>query len=104
MANKFKKKDQVIVIAGKSKGHIGHIERVFADDYLIVTGANMKKKHIKADPQNNKPGEIKSVEGRIHQSNVALYDADKKSRIKVAFKLNEQNVKQRVNKETGDPI
>ena len=48
MAVKFKKNDQVIVTTGKSKGHVGVIERVYKDGYVIVTGANMKKKHVKA--------------------------------------------------------
>ena len=100
MAVKFKKNDQVIVTTGKSKGHVGVIERVYKDGYVIVTGANMKKKHVK--PQQDKPGEIKSVEGRIHQSNVAHYDG--KNRIKVGFKLNDEKVKIRYNKATGEQI
>ena len=100
MAVKFKKNDQVFVTTGKSKGHVGVIERVDKDGYVIVTGANMKKKHVK--PQQDKPGEIKSVEGRIHRSNVAHYDG--KNRIKVGFKLNDDQVKIRFNKANGEQI
>ena len=100
MAEKFKKNDQVIVTTGKSKGHVGVIERVFTDGYVIVTGSNMKMKHIK--PQNDKPGERKSVEGRIHRSNIAHYTG--KERVKVGFKLSEDNVKIRYNKATGEQI
>jgi len=104
MANKLKKNDQVIVTTGKSKGHVGVIDRVRTDGYLIVSGANMRKKCIKADPQNNIAGEIKSVEGKIHASDVALYDVENKKRIKVGFKINEDGTKVRVNKQTGKPV
>ena len=103
MAEKFKKGDQVIVMTGKSKGHQGSIEKVLSDGYLIVTGANMRKKCVKADPQNNKPGEIKSIEGKIHRSNVAHYSASTKKHFKVGVKVVDGN-RVRVNKSTGDQL
>lgn len=104
MASKLKKNDQVIVTTGKSKGHVGAITRILADGYIIVSGANIRKKCVKADPQNNIKGEIKSIEGKIHHSNVALYDADKKQKIKVGFKQEDGKPKARVNKETGEAV
>lgn len=104
MASKLKKNDQVIVTTGKSKGHLGVITKILENGYLIVSGANMRKKCIKADPQNNVVGEIKSIEGKIHHSNVALYDSNTKKRVKVGFKLNDNGAKERVNKDTGEPV
>ena len=104
MASKLKKNDQVIVTTGKSKGHVGVITSILRNGYLIVSGANMRKKCIKADPQNNVVGEIKSIEGKIHHSNVALYDSNTKKRVKVGFKLNDNGAKERVNKDTGEPV
>lgn len=104
MAQKLRKGDQVIVLTGKSRGHVGVIDKVMAGGYLIVSGANMRKKFIKADPQNNIEGEIKSVEGKIHASNVALYDLKAKKKIKVGFKIDEKGVKTRVNKATGEAV
>ena len=104
MASKLKKNDQVIVQTGKSKGHVGTITKIVADGYIIVSGANMRKKCIKADPQNNVAGEIKSIEGKIHHSNVALYDSNTKKRIKVGFKQEGDSPKVRVNKDTGDQV
>lgn len=104
MASKLKKNDQVIVTTGKSKGHVGSITRVLPDGYVIVSGANMLKKCVKADPQNNVKGEIKSIEGKIHHSNVALYDAEKKQRVKVGFKQEDGKSKIRINKTTGDAV
>lgn len=103
MAEKFKKGDQVIVRTGKSKGHQGSIEKVLSDGYLIVSGANMRKKCVKADPQNNKPGEIKSIEGKIHRSNVAHYDAAKKVHFKVGIQVVDGK-RVRVSKSTGDQV
>lgn len=104
MAQKLRKNDQVIVTTGKSKGHVGVVDRVLPGGYLIVSGANMRKKCQKADPQNNKEGGIISVEGKIHASNVALYDIDAKKIIKVGFQIKEDGSKVRVNKATGDPV
>ncbi len=104
MANKLKKNDQVIVTTGKSKGHVGTISKIRTDGYIIVSGANMRKKCIKADPQKNVVGEIKSIEGKIHHSNVALYDADTKKSIKVGFKKEGDAPKVRFNKDTGEPV
>lgn len=104
MANKLRKNDQVIVLKGKSKGHVGVIDKILSDGYLIVSGANMRKKCIKADPQNNIPGEIKSIEGKIYHANIALYDVKAEKPIKVGFRINEDGTKVRVNKATGDPV
>lgn len=104
MAQKLRKNDQVIVLTGKSRKHVGVIDKVLSGGYLIVSGANMRKKCIKADPQNNIEAEIKSIEGKIHGSNVALYDINAKKVIKVGFKVNEDGTKIRVNKATGDPV
>ena len=103
MASKLKKNDQVIVVTGKSKGHVGAILKVLDNGYLIVSGANMRKKCIKADPQNNIAAEIKSIEGKIHHSNVALYNADQKKKIKVGFKTVDGS-KVRVNKASGEQV
>ena len=104
MASKLRKGDQVIVLCGKSKGHVGEIIRVYTDGYVKVSGANLKKKCVKADPQNDIKGEIKTIEGRIHRSNVALYNADTKKKIKVGFKLEADKPKIRVDKATGEQV
>ena len=104
MASKLKTNDQVIVTTGKSKGHVGAITKILSDGFIIVSGANMRKKCIKAYPQNNITGEIKSIEGKIHHSNVDLYDSNTKKRVKVGFKKEGDAPKLRVNKDTGEPV
>ncbi len=74
---KIKKGDQVIVIAGKSKGTKGRVLRIIADKgRVLVEGAQMIKKHVKADQARGKQGGIIEQEATIHISNVMLLDSD----------------------------
>ncbi len=78
--------DEVIIIAGKSKGHVGKVLRVEADR-VVVEGGNLIKKHIKPNPQKpeNKSG-IVSRENSLHVSNVAHYNPVTKKADKIGFK------------------
>lgn len=87
---RIKKEDTVIVTAGKSKGHIGKVMKV-NEDFVVVEGANMLSKHVKPNPQLEQPGGIVSREGRIHVSNVAMYNQVTKKADKVGFKLIEKD-------------
>jgi large subunit ribosomal protein L24 len=84
---RIKSGDEVIVIAGKSKGHVGKVLRV-AEDSVVVEGANLIKKHVKPNPQKpeNKGGII-TREAPLHVSNVAHYNPVTKKADKVGFKL-----------------
>ncbi|HDV5767102.1 TPA: 50S ribosomal protein L24 [Legionella pneumophila] len=88
---RIKSGDKVIVIAGKSKGHIGKVLRVI-DDAVVVEGGNLIKKHIKPNPQKpeNKGGII-TREAPLHVSNVAHYNPVTKKADKVGFKYLESN-------------
>lgn len=90
---RIKKSDTVIVIAGKSKGHIGEVLRV-EDDKVVVEGANLVKKHVKPNPQLEQKGGIISKEAPLHISNVALYNPDEKKADKVGFKTIEKDGQQ----------
>lgn len=87
---RIKTNDTVIVIAGKSKNHVGKILRV-TDDKVVVEGANLIKKHVKPNPQANNQGGIIPMEAPIHVSNVALYNPTTKKADKVGFKFVEKN-------------
>ncbi|MDI1353037.1 MAG: 50S ribosomal protein L24 [bacterium] len=78
--------DEVIITAGKSKGHVGKILRV-GEDKVVVEGGNLIKKHVKANPQQpeNKGGII-TREAPLHVSNVAHYNPITKKADKVGFK------------------
>lgn len=77
-----RKGDEVIVIAGSSKGKRGKILRVVGNR-VVVEKVAMIKRHQK--PTQKAPnGGIIDKEGSIHISNVALYDSktDRGSRTK----------------------
>jgi large subunit ribosomal protein L24 len=74
---KIKRNDQVIVIAGKSKGRRGRVLRVIvAKQRVLVEGVGMIKKHVKPNPQRNIAGGILEQEAPIHISNVMLLDSE----------------------------
>jgi len=65
-----KKGDQVKIIAGKDKGKVGNVSRVFPKlNKVIVEGLNLVKKHQKAKRQGEK-GVILEVARPIDASNV----------------------------------
>lgn len=102
---KFKLNDHVIVTTGSDKGVEGPIMAISIEKGKIkIKGANIKKKYIKANPQENQPGEIRSIEGWIDISNVAHYDASTKKPFKVGFMIDENGKKVRINKLTKKEI
>ncbi|CAM3052869.1 50S ribosomal protein L24 [Legionella worsleiensis] len=89
--------DEVIIVAGKSKGHVGKVLRVIGNT-VVVEGGNLIKKHVKANPQQpeNKGGII-TREAPLDVSNVALYNPVTKKADKVGFKyLEESGVSKKV--------
>lgn len=92
---RIKTGDTVMVIAGKSKGHVGKVVRVLRQkERLVVEGANLIKKHVKPNPRLEQPGGIVTREAALHISNVALYNPVTKKADRVGFKLIEKNGKQ----------
>ncbi len=67
---KIKKGDNVIVIAGASKGKKGKVLRAMpTEDKVIVEGVNMRKKAFKARKAGEK-GQMVELAMPIHVSNV----------------------------------
>lgn len=65
-----KKGDNVIVIAGSSKGKKGTIARAIpSTNMVVITGVNMKKKNVKA--RKGEKGQMVEISMPIHVSNVA---------------------------------
>ncbi len=88
---RIKSGDEVIIIAGRSKGHVGKVLRV-TENGVVVEGGNMIKKHIKPNP--NKPEHqsgIVTLEAPVHVSNVAHYNPNTKKADKVGFKFIEND-------------
>lgn len=90
---KIKKKDRVIVIAGKDKGKIGEVTAVHPkENRVVVSGVNMMSRHTKPSPKAE--GGIKKIEASIHVSNVAHLDPKDNKPARVGFKtVKEQKVR-----------
>lgn len=102
---RIRKGDEVIVIAGRSKGTRGAVLETLKDDRLLVDNVNMLKKHVKVDPNNpEKPSGIISKEGPIDVSNVMLYNDATGKGDKVSFKYLENGKKIRVFRSNGEAI
>ena len=100
---KIHRDDVVVVIAGKFKGRVGKVVRVIPEDgRVVVEGVALQKRHMKA--QGDQAGRIIEKERPLHISNVALWNADEKRRIKVGYKTQEGGAKVRVDKKTGTTL
>ncbi len=84
---KIKKKDRVIVLAGKDKGKTGEVTAVYPkDNRVVVAGINMMARHTKPS-QANPHGGIVRKEASIHISNVAHLDPKGNKAVRVGFKM-----------------
>jgi len=88
MANKIRRDDEIIVLAGKDKGKQGKVLKVLpASNRLIVEGVSLIKKHTKPNPQLGVAGGIVEKEASIHVSNVAIYNPKTGKADRVGFRL-----------------
>jgi large subunit ribosomal protein L24 len=101
---RIRKGDEVIVIAGRSKGQRGHVLKMQGNDRLLVENVNMVKRHIKPDPQRQQPGGIVEREAPIHTSNVMLYNPATDQGDRVGFKVLDDGRKVRVFRSTGEVV
>jgi large subunit ribosomal protein L24 len=98
---KIRKGDEVVIIAGKSKGATGKVIAVdLKRDRVTVEGANLIKKNTKVDAQG-KGGGIVTVEAPLHVSNVALLEDGKPARVGFSFV---DGKKVRISRRTGKEI
>ena len=85
MAQKIKKGDTVVVLAGKDKGRTGEVTKVLPkDDKVVVSGINVHARHRKPS-QLNPQGGIERKEAPLHISNVAIADPKDGSPTRVRF-------------------
>ena len=100
---KLKKGDKVIVLAGKSKGTVGEILKVFPNkSRALVRGVNLAKRHTK--PTQNAAGGIVEKENTINMSNIAFYDDKEKRGSRLGYKILEDGRKVRFSKLSGEVI
>lgn len=104
MALRIKTDDDVIVIAGKDKGKTGKVVSVDpARERVVVSGVNIRTKHVKPVPGSTEPGGIVKEEAPVHVSNVALIDPKDGKATRVRTEVRDGN-KVRVAVRSGEVI
>jgi large subunit ribosomal protein L24 len=102
--NKIRKGDQVIVLAGRDKGKRGTVTKRVDDQYLVVEGVNIVKKHVKPNPMKGTTGGVVDKTMPIHQSNVAIFNGATGKADRVGIKRLDNGDKVRVYKSSGEQI
>lgn len=84
---KIRKNDNIVVIAGNSKGSTGKVLKVFPkENRVIVEGVNLRKRHTKPN-QANPQGGIIEMEAPIEVSNVMLIDPKTNEPTRIGSKI-----------------
>ncbi len=100
----LKADDQVEVIAGKDKGRVGKVLKVFsAESKATVERINMIKRHTKPREMNQQ-GQIVEREAPIHVSNLQLICPECTQTGRVGRKLLDDGTKVRFCKKCGESI
>jgi large subunit ribosomal protein L24 len=101
---KLKKGDNVIVIAGKSRGKTGTILRVMpSEDKVVIDGVNIVKRHRK--PRSaSQSGTIVDLAMPIHVSNVMLADPSTGKPTRIKISRDEKGMRTRVSVKSGSTI
>ena len=101
---KFRKGDDVVVLAGRVKGKRGTILRVLDDERALVDSVNVVKKHTRPNPNKGETGGIIEKESPIRISNLGMYNPNSKKADRVGFKFLEDGKKVRVFRSDGEMI
>lgn len=100
----IKKGDNVIVIAGDSKGVQGKVLEVLVkENRAIVEGVNKVSKHTKPNAKSPQGGILKQ-EAPIHLSNLNVVDPKTGKATRVGRRLDENNKLVRYAKKSGEEI
>lgn len=113
--NKIRKGDLVQVMAGKDKGRSGKILQVLKKSskkfrrnqnqlWVIVEGLNIVKKHVKGNPQQQKPGGIIPKEAPLLACKVMLIDPTANKPSRIGIKTLEDGKKVRYFKASGEVV
>jgi len=102
--NYLKLNDKVEVVAGKDKGRVGKITKVYPDsDKAKVEKINMIKRHMKPNMKNQQGGIIE-MEAPMHVSNLMLICSKCAKAVRVKNSRLEDGTKVRVCKKCGESI
>lgn len=93
--------DEVIVIAGASKGHRGKVLKVDRENSrVVVEGVNRVYKHVKRSQKNPQGGRL-SKEAAIEMSNVMLICPQTGKPTRVGVRYLPDGSKERFSKQSG---
>jgi large subunit ribosomal protein L24 len=101
---KIVKGDEVIVITGKDKGKRGTVQVRVDEDYVLVDGINVAKKHVRPNPMQNQVGGIVDKTMPIHQSNLMIFNPATGKGDCVSVKKLDDGKKVRVFKSNGEQV
>lgn len=102
---RIRKGDRVKILSGKDKGRISTILQVLPKtNQVIVEGVNVKKKHVKPNPQREQPGGIIPREAPMHACKVALFDPTTNKASRVGIKVLADGERVRFFKSSGEVI
>jgi len=100
---KIKKGDKVKITAGRDKGKQGVVEKVYVKaNKLIITGANLYKRHIKKNDKLPQGG-IVDIPRPIDVSKISLICPKCTKLVKIGYKI-EKNKKFRICKKCQSKI
>ena len=100
----LKKNDQVEIIAGRDKGRVGKILKVFPDSSkAVVERVNIIKRHTKPREMNQQ-GQIVEKEAPIHVSNLQLICPECTKTGRIGKKVLEDGTKIRFCKSCGGSV
>lgn len=92
---KIKKKDKVLIIAGKDAGKKAEVLHVFPKDNTVtVAGVNIVKKAVK--PTKKTAGGIIEVEKPVKVSNVAFICPSCNKPVRVGYQVTKSGDKERI--------
>jgi len=104
MKLKIKKGDRVVVIAGRDKGKVGEVLKMYPRELrAVVQGVHRVKRHTRPT-QANPQGGIVEKEGTIHVSNLALVDPKSGKATRVGYKILKDGQKVRFARKSGEVI
>lgn len=104
---KIKTGDNVVILSGKDRGKTGKVVQVLTNkvrqqSYVVVEGANMKKKHLRAGRAGEK-GQVLELPSPVHASSVALIDPKSSKGTRVGYRI-EGTTKKRVSRASKETI
>ena len=103
MAQRIRKGDRVVVLAGRDRGRRGDVLKVLPKQgRAIVNGINRVLRHQR--PSATQAGGIESKELSIHMSNLALADPKDGRPTRVGFQRLDDGRKVRVARRSGEII